>query len=166
MDHRYFEFWGQLFLNMAKGQKQFEDADTWFRQAFKGYEPLTSLFKQAYGLDHLPEDSPESMAFWKNSIEIFQKIFRESLALLDVVPREDYLALRRQCDALEKKVAEQEETIRHLTTLWGQKENPAESVTSKLQTVLTNQQAEYQKMLEALGLLFQEKKKAPNKKKP
>ena len=93
MDNRYFEFWGQLFLSIAKGQKQMEDADAWFRQAFKGYEPLASMFKKAYGLDGPAESSPEYNDVWRDAAETFQKNFRESLGLLDILSKEDHLAL-------------------------------------------------------------------------
>jgi len=159
MEYRFFEFWGQLFSSMAKGQKQMEDADQWFRQAFKGYEPLASIFGEACGLKGREEGSPEYTVMWKQASDHFEKALRDSMALFDVVSREDYLDLTRKCESLEKTVADQEQTIKYLKTLWGQQVNPASSVKDEMQILLTKQQADYQKMLKTLGFPSPAKRK-------
>ena len=51
IDRDFFKFWGQLFLNVSKGQKQLEEINSLFRQGMDGYESMRTLFQDIYGLD-------------------------------------------------------------------------------------------------------------------
>jgi len=155
MDRNFYEFWGQLFLNLAKGQKQIEDFRKWFGQGMAGYESLTAMFRKAYGLDRLEEGSPDYSEFWKKSVETFQKSFREGLSLMEVVPKGEYEALAEKCAVLEKTVAEQEETIRGLKRLLTEEATGAPAAALEdLQSLLKNQQAQFQELMKSMALLF------------
>jgi len=155
MDRNFYEFWGQFFLNLAKGQKQVEDFRKWFSQGMAGYESLTAMFRRAYGLDRMEETSPDYSEFWKKSVETFQKSFREGLSLMEVVPRGEYEALAEKCAVLEKTVAEQEEMIRSLKRLLTEEATgtPAAAL-EELQGLLKNQQAQFQELMKSMSLLF------------
>ncbi|MDI9569185.1 MAG: hypothetical protein QM278_00400 [Pseudomonadota bacterium] len=155
MDRNFYEFWGQLFLSLAKGQKQIEDFRKWFGQGLMGYESLNAMFRKAYGLDRIEEESPDYGEIWKKSVETFQKSFQEGLSLLDVVPRGEYEKLAQKCAALEKSVAEQEETIRTLKRLLTEEANDAPAAAIEdLQKLLRNQQDQFQELLKNMTLLF------------
>lgn len=158
MDRNFYEFWGQMFLNLAKGQKQIEDFRKWFGQGLMGYESMNAMFRKAYGLDRIEEESPDYAEIWKKSVETFQKSFRESLALMDVVPRSEYDALAEKCAALEKTVTEQEETIRTLKRLLNEEASggaPAAAAIEDLQGLLKNQQDQFQQLLKNMALFFE-----------
>ena len=59
MDKNFLEFWGNFFINAAKGQQQLEDMGQWMSQGFKGFEELTAMFRKCYGLDQLSPDAPD-----------------------------------------------------------------------------------------------------------
>jgi hypothetical protein len=114
MDKRFLEFWGNFFLNAAKGQKQLSDIAKWIDQGFSGFESLQAMFRNYYGLD---EERPDYLKMWNKAEADFQKSLKDYLSLLGVVPKEEHLALVKKCEELKEKSAAQEETIRHLRML-------------------------------------------------
>lgn len=156
MDRNFYEFWGQMFLNLAKGQKQIEDFRKWFGQGLMGYESMNAMFRKAYGLDRIEEESPDYAEIWKKSVETFQKSFREGLSLMEVVPKGEYEKLVQKCSALEKTTAEQEETIRTLKRLLTEEASGAPAAALEdLQGLLKNQQAQFQELVKNMTLLFE-----------
>jgi len=157
MDRNFYEFWGQMFLNLAKGQKQIEDFRKWFGQGLMGYESMNAMFRKAYGLDRIEEESPDYAEIWKKSVETFQKSFREGLSLMEVVPKGEYEKLAQKCAALEKTVAEQEETIRTLKRLLTEEASGAPAAALEdLQGLLRDQQTQFQELVKNMTLLFEE----------
>jgi hypothetical protein len=159
MDRNFYEFWGQLFMNLAKGQKQIEDFRKWFGQGLVGYESLTAMFRKAYNLDKFEEGSPDYTEFWQKSVETFQKSFRESLALMEVVPKKEYDALALKCAALEKTVAEQEETIRSLKRLLSEEGLGTPAAIDDLQELMKKQHNQFQDLLNNMAVLFDQESK-------
>ena len=159
MDRNFFEFWGQLFTNLAKGQKQIEDFRKWFGQGLVGYESLNAMFRKAYNMDMVEEGSPDYTEFWKKSVETFQKSFRESLALMEVVPKKEYEALAHKCAALEKTVAEQEETIRSLKRLLSEEGLGSPAALDDLQDLMKKQHNQFQDLVKNMAILFDQEAK-------
>ena len=159
MDRNFYEFWGQLFTNLAKGQKQIEDFRKWFGQGLVGYESLTAMFRKAYNLDKFEEGTPDYTEFWQKSVETFQKSFRESLALMEVVPKGEYETLARKCAALEKTVAEQEETIRSLKRLLSEEGLGSPAALDDLQELMKKQHNQFQDLLKNMAILFDQETK-------
>jgi uncharacterized coiled-coil protein SlyX len=159
MDRNFYEFWGQLFTNLAKGQKQIEDFRKWFGQGMVGYESLTAMFRKAYNLDAVEEGSPDYTEFWQKSVETFQKSFREGLALMEVVPKGEYETMVRKCAALEKTVAEQEETIRALKRLLSEEGLGSPAALDDLQELMKKQQSQFQDLLKNMTILFDQETK-------
>ena len=156
MDRNFYEFWGQMFLNLAKGQKQIEDFRKWFGQGLMGYESMNAMFRKAYGLDRIEEESPDYAEIWKKSVETFQKSFREGLSLMEVVPKGEYEKLVQKCAALEKTTAEQEETIRTLKRLLTEEASGAPAAALEdLQGLLRDQQTQFQELVKNMTLLFE-----------
>jgi hypothetical protein len=154
MDRNFYEFWGQLFTNLAKGQKQIDDFRKWFGQGMEGYDSLTAMFRRAYNLDKFEEGSPDYMEFWQKSVETFQKSFRENLALMEVVPKKEYDALASKLAALEKTVAEQEETIRNLRRLLSEEGLGSPAALDDLQELMKKQHDQFQDLLKNMAILF------------
>jgi hypothetical protein len=163
MDAKFYEFLSQLFVNMAQGQKQLDDVNQWFRQGDSRSDalPVSALFQKAYGLDGLEQHSATYLQLWKTSSDAFQKSLGEYLALFDVVPRKDHETLRQECDALKKKVAEQEETIRRwqtLQTLLSDKGLGQEQTVDGLQELIRKQSDQFQELMKGMGQAFKKKK--------
>jgi uncharacterized coiled-coil protein SlyX len=151
MNRHFLEFWGKALLQAAKGQKQLEDLATWFHRGFLGFQDYTQLFKTAYGLDDMAEDSPDYFSLWKKAEEEFRDSYKDYLNILGMVPREEYAALARRCEELEGKLAEQEETIKYLRLLAEEKGMGLEATTLEFQKLIQKQGEQFQKFIKGMG---------------
>lgn len=151
MDRHFLEFWGKALIEAAKSQKQLEDLANWYQRGFLGFQDYTQLFKASYGLDTADEGSPDYLTLWKKAEEDFRASFRDYLNLLGMVPREEYAALARQYEELKEKVAEQEETIKHLRILLEEKGMGLEATTLEFQRLIKKQGDQFQKLIQDLG---------------
>ena len=155
MDRQFLEFWGNYLLAAARGQKQLEDLSQWIHQGLSGFEELTAMFKKIYGLDPPSGEDADSSNAWQKAATNFSKSFNAYLDLLDLVPKSEYRALEEKLDALQKKVAEQENTIQVLRQLLAEK-GTYQGETAKVLQDLVNKQAEafetlMKDMVEAAG---------------
>ena len=117
MDANFLEFWGNLLISVARGQKQIDDMIRWVRQSFPGADDLTNLFKKTYGLNQ-PAQAPSGQAeLWKETRAMFHQSYGEYLKLLDVVPRADYDKLEKENDSLKRKIVELEGVVGNLRAL-------------------------------------------------
>ena len=141
MDKQFLEFWGHYLLAAARGQKQLEDLHEWLRQGFSGFEELTAMFKKFYGLEPPPNENSESAKAWENAAAGFRNSFNAYLNLMGVVPLDKYQALEQECGTLQKKVADQEETIKVLRSLLAE-EGTYQGETVKVLQNLVNKQSD------------------------
>ena len=151
MDRHFLEFWGKALLQAANSQKQLEDLAGWMQRGFFTFQDFTHLFKTSYGLDTTNEDSPDYLTLWKKAEEDFRESFRDYLNLLGMVPREEYAALARQYEELKEKVAEQEDTIKHLKMFLEEKGMGLEATTLEFQRLINKQGEQFQKFINGLG---------------
>ncbi len=161
MNRHFLEFWGKALLLAAKGQKQLEDLAQWCQRGFLSFQDYTQLFTSAYGLDAIPQGTQDYFALWKKAEEDFRKSFRDYLNLLGVVPREEYLALARQCEELKAKVTEQEETIQQLKMLAEEKGLGLAATTLEFQKLIKKQGEQFQRFIQGLGEAATTKSVAP-----
>lgn len=151
MDRHFLEFWGKALLKAAESQKQLEDLARWCQRGFLGFQDYTQLFRAAYGLDEMPEDTPDYFALWKKAEADFRESFKDYLSLMGVVPREEYAALARQYEELKEKVSDQEETIKHLRMLVDEKGMGLEATTLEFQKLIKKQGEQFQNLLKGVG---------------
>jgi phage tail tape-measure protein len=162
MDRHFLEFWGNFLINAAKGQKQMEDMSKWMQQGFEGFDELTAMFKKFYGLEHMEKDTPIYMETWKQASENFQESFKDCLRLMGVVPKDEHLALVKKYEELKEKVADQEETIKHLRMLLEEKKVEIQGeLVQGFQEIIEKQSEQFQETMETLSRFF---KKDKNKK--
>ena len=162
MDKHFLEFWGNFLINAAKGQKQMEDMSKWMQQGFEGFDELTAMFKKFYGLEHMEKDTPIYMETWKQASENFQESFKDYLRLMGVVPKDEHLALVKKYEELKEKVADQEETIKHLRMLLEEKKVEIQGeLVQGFQEIIEKQSEQFQETMETLSRFF---KKDKNKK--
>ena len=151
MNRHFLEFWGKAFLEAAKSQKRMEELSSCFQQGFWGFPDYTRLFKAAYGLDKTAEDSPDYFTLWQKAEENFRDSFQDFFNLLGMGPREEYDALARRCEELKEKVAEQEETLRHLRLLAEEKGMGLEAATLEFQKLIKKQGEQFQRFIKDIG---------------
>ena len=141
MDRQFLEFWGNYLLAAAKGQKQLEDLNQWIRQGFSGFEELTAMFNKFYGLHPSSGEDADSSNAWQNAAADFSNSFNAYLDLMGLVSKEKYRELEQKHAALQKKVAEQEDTIKILRNLLAE-EGTYQGEAAKVFQDLVNKQAE------------------------
>ena len=141
MDKQFLEFWGHYLLAAAQGQKQLEDLNQWIHQGFSGFEELTAMFNKFYGLERPPKENSDSAQARENAAAGFRDSFNAYLELMGVVSQDKYQALEQKYSALQKKVADQEETIRILRNLLTE-EGTYQGETVKVFQDLVNKQSD------------------------
>lgn len=156
MDKKFLEFWGNLLLNAAKGQEQMEEMAKWVRQGFKGFEQQQQLFQKFYGLEGKSKADSEYIKMWTTALADFQKSLTEYMNLLGVVPKSEYQALHQKCQELEKKVAEQEETIRQLKITGADTWSGQEELTKAMQDLVTKQGEQFRELMNNFSRFYEE----------
>ena len=154
MNREFLEFFGNFLVDVAKGQKRVEEILGWISGGFKDYEDLNEQFKKFYGLDRLSENDPEYGTAWRKSVEDFRKAFSEYLELFDVVSREKYDRVARECEELKEKVREQAQKIERLEAMLKSKGMEYASLAAEFQQMVEKQAREYRKVLESFTVPF------------
>lgn len=158
MDRHFLEFWGNLFINASKQQKQLEDLAKWMQQGFKGFDELTAMFKKFYGLEQTEKDTPAYMESWEKASENFLDAFNNYLDVMGLVPIEKHLALIKKYEELEKKFVAQEKTINHLRLLLEEKKTESQKeLVQGFQDLIEKQSKQFQETMETFGGFFQKK---------
>ncbi len=163
MDTNFLEFWGRLFLNIAKGQRQKDEFSKWLRGGLGGSDSLSALFRQIYGLDSVEKGGDEYLKLYEKAMQSFQQSFRDYLRLFDAAPREEHEALKQECEALKQKISEQEQTIGQLRKVLGEKGLESNETVRELQNLLKKQTNQFQEMMKATGQAFQKKRPSKSK---
>jgi uncharacterized coiled-coil protein SlyX len=154
MDRQFLEFLGSFFINAAKGQKQLEDMTRWIGGGFSGFDELTRMFCKFYGINGLPSASPDYAEAWEKASENFKKSYHEWLNLMNVIPKSEYQILQKKCEALEEKIAAQDETIRHLRNLLSDKGLPYADAVEGFTRMMEKQGHQFQQLMDSLGKAF------------
>ena len=158
MDRQFLEFWGNYLLAAAKGQKQLEDLNQWIRQGFSGFEELTAMFNKFYGLEHPPKENSNSAKAWENAAAGFRNSFDAYLDLMGVVPRDKYQALEQKYAALQKQVADQEETIKILRSLLTEEGTYQGETVKVLQNLVNKQSDAFETLMKSLTAAAKDEK--------
>ena len=156
MDKNFLEFWGNVMIGAARGQKQMEDMTKWMEQGLSGFEDLTAMFGKSYGLDNLAKDTPDYLKTWEQAAKDFQESFKDYLNLMGVTSKDEHLTLVRKYEHLKKKTADQEETIKHLRMLQNEKWVADQGeVVKGFQDLVKSQSEQFQELTESMSRFFQ-----------
>lgn len=156
MDKHFLEFWGNLMIGAARGQRQMEDMTKWMEQDLSGFEDLTAMFGKSYGLDNLAKDTPDYLKTWEKAATDFQKSFKDYLNLMGVTPKDEHLTLVQKYEHLKKKAADQEETIKHLRMLLGEKAADQGEVVKGFQDLVESQSEQFQELMNSFKQFYED----------
>jgi hypothetical protein len=163
MNKDFLEFWGNIFLNAAQGQKQIEEMANWMRQGMTGTENLTDMFSKFYGLDKLPKDNPNYFELWDKATTEFQSSFNDFINMMGLVSREEHLALIKKYEQVKKEKEDLQETVRHLRMLYEEKDATQEMEGFK--ELMVKQSEQFQELMEGFSSFVKENSKPVPKKK-
>ncbi len=146
MDSHFFEFWGNYFTLIARGQRQLETLARWMGRGYSELEDPTEMFRKFYGLEDVNGTISGHGKMWEKAVQDFQKSFRESVSLFGLVPQQEHLALAEKCEAFEKKIAVQEETIERLKGLLREKMLDPEKMIKNFEKLMKKQGDQFQQL--------------------
>ena len=158
MDSQFLEFWGNYLLAAARGQKQLEDLKQWMHQGFSGFDELTTMFQKYYSLEPRSEKTTNSTPAWQNAAADFQKSFDAYISLIGGIPKDKYQRLEQQYAVLQKKVADQEETIKVLRGLLSEKGSYQENTAKVFQDLVNKQSDAFKTLMKNMAAAAKEEK--------
>ena len=152
MDKNFLEFWGNLLIGIARGQKQAEDMTRWLKQDATGLDSLMAPFKKFYGLEQVSPSEANYGELWSKQVKSFQDSFQDYLKLLDVVPRREYEKVQEENQALKKQIVEMEKAIKDLRVLVAEKMGSSASEAVRgFQELVFSQMDRFQEMMRSFG---------------
>lgn len=151
LDKHFLEFWGNLLLSIAKGQRQLDDVSRWMSQGMSGFHDLAAMFRQFYGIGSTPPGGDED---WKAARDSFKEAYSAYLDTLGVVPKSDYMALKGRLEELQKKTDDQEAVLRKLRIELGQSSLAQGDVVRGFQELIQVQSEQFQELTESFTRLF------------
>lgn len=148
MDKHFFEFWGNLLLSAAQGQRQMDEFGRWLSQGMRGVSELSAIFQRCYGLGGTGEESE-----WKTARSSFEAAFRAYLDALGCVPQSDYVALQTQLQELKRKTEEQEAALRRLRQELGESRMAQGDVVRGFQELIQVQSEQFRELTDSFSRL-------------
>ncbi len=147
------EFWGNFLLAAAKGQRQVDEFSRWLSQGMDGFRDLTAMFRQYYGLGSEEPAGGEDKE-WKTARNAFEKAYKAYLDTLGVVSASDYLALKKQLEALQKKAEDQEAALRKLRLELSESRMAQGDVVRGFQELIQVQSKQFQDLTDSFSRFF------------
>jgi hypothetical protein len=163
MDNKFLEFWGQSLIQMAKGQKQYEDMLRRTTQGLAGFEEIAVFFRKCYGLDKTEQDPPDYLQNLSKTAEHLRKSYDDYLNFIGMVPKNEHIRLIKKYEELKEKTAAQEETIRHLKMLLDNKTPEQGEIVDKYKELLKNQKDQFQQLMVSIQKFYQTSAKEEEK---
>jgi len=154
MDRQSLEFLGNLFLTVARGQKQVEDMSSWINGKKSTSDEWTAMFRRCFGLEKEAADSNA----WTQAMQQFQATVTDWLSLMNVVPKTRFEALQKENEALHQEIADQQKTIQHLEGLISEKIFPTEDAVLEFFRMTSQQSEQFQKVMENISEAFRSDK--------
>lgn len=109
MDTYFPDYWGNFLVKSADGEKQIDYWSRMVGSGLKSMEELTALYWRACGAVAVCENTPQNLDMWKSAQEEWSRSVRDYLNLLGFIPKDEYLALSREKDALKASLKAQED---------------------------------------------------------
>ncbi len=157
MDHQFLDFWGNLWLQMAQGQKQWDGVIDGWRKGLMGSSEWNAMLGKVYGLKPPVPESRDMNKAWEETLQIFQEWLRDYFNLLGYVSRTDYDRLQNEHDRLqedhrllEKKSEIQEETIRNLQALLAVRAMDPASLAKPFKDLISQQTEQFQRFMSGM----------------
>lgn len=156
MDKQFLEFWGNLLLSAAAGQRQVEEFARWMEKGMRGFAEMETMFRRAYGFSGAGGNDAERL---KTARSTFEQAYRTYLDALGVVPKSDYQDLQKQCAQLQQKFQEQEAALRKLQLQLGQSQMAQGDVARGFQNLVQLQSDQFRELTDSFSRLLADRPK-------
>lgn len=161
MDANFLEFFGQMLIQTAKGQRQMDQFGQWMRQGFSATNTpgFSDTFQRIYGLTDISKESDQYTRLFQKAQADFLMAYGEFMGLMGLVPEKKYKQLEEEYQSLEKKYLAQEKKITQLKAKLGKSNNPSDDLTDQLTDLIKQQKNEFSTTIKSLSSIFDLKKK-------
>lgn len=161
MDANFLEFFGQMLIQTAKGQRQMDQFGQWMRQGFSATNmpEFNDYFQRIYGLTDISKESDQYTQLFQKAQVDFLTAFGQFIGLMGLVPEKKYNELEGEYQALEKKYLAQEKKMTQLKAKLGKSNIPGDDLTNQLTDLIKQQKNEFSSTLKSLSSIFDLKKK-------
>lgn len=150
MNKQFYEFWGNFFLNIARGHQQIEDISTLMKQGISGMNDLAALFSRCYGIEAKAPDDESASLSWQTAVADYQRSLNQLATMWGWVPQAEHQRVVRDRDALRKKIEEQDAIIGELRDLLTQEGHGHTMLVDHLQRSLKEQNDQFQNLMETI----------------
>lgn len=156
MSKHFYEFWGNYYLNLARGQQQMDNLAILMKQWGRGMSDITALFGRCYGLKPHTTALIESMSqqSWQKAMADFQRSWNPFAALWGWVPQTEYQRVVRERDTLKQKIQDQDAVIRQLRDLLNEEGRGHTMLIDHWKRSFEEQNAQFQSLMESIGSSF------------
>lgn len=146
MDDRFYRFWSEVVVKAASGGIRPDAFADWLRMGGDGSEILKNLFQKYYG--------QADTVGYESAMVNFKKFLADFYEVLDVVPKQDYLALENQYQALKRKTDDLEALVTQLKVLYKTCRPDVEKRVRPLNQMLKSQNEQFLKMMDSLAEFY------------
>jgi hypothetical protein len=151
VDKQFLEFWGNLLLSAAKGQRQLDEFSRWMSQGMSGFRDLTAMFQQFYDLEVEKAAGDER---WDSARNAFTKAYRAYLDSLGAVPRSEFTALKKQYEELKKTAEDQKATLHRLRMELSESRMAQGDVVRGFQELIQVQSEQFKQVADSFSRFF------------
>jgi hypothetical protein len=158
MDKHVFEFMGNILLQMAKSQEQYEQFSGWLKNVFQGSEKdkakndadeFMSALKNIYrmGAENTEKEPPKT-----DMLDHLEKNFQQSIDtfmdMVGCVPKHKHLALVEKYEKLKKTCEEKNATIKNLRLLLNEKTAGVSETVDELHNIMQKQTEQFMSLIQ------------------
>jgi uncharacterized protein YdiU (UPF0061 family) len=151
MNWQFYDFLGNYFHQVARGQKQMEDFSQWMQQGFNNFNDMAKLFQRSYGLKEIDPSVDSSAQTWEKAIEEFQETWVKLAGQWGWVSAEEHKKVLEKCAELEKEVDEKKIMIDQLRELLAQEGMGHAELFKHLQDSINEQSAQFHELMRTFG---------------
>jgi hypothetical protein len=150
MNRQFYEFWGDFFRQVSRGQKQLEEMFRWMHRGCTGVEALDALFRRCYGLSPAKPGDTENGDMWQKAVADFQRAFAQLADQWGWVSRMEHQRVLDRCASLEKLAAERKATIEELRSLLEEKGLGGSALFQHLNSALKEQSEQFHRLMDGI----------------
>jgi hypothetical protein len=158
MDKQLFEIMGNILLQVAKSQEQYEQFSGWLKNVFQGSEKnktksdadeLMSALRNIYtmGAENAVAEPPKP-----DMLDQLGQNFQQSIdAFMDMVgcvPKHKHIALVEKYEQLKKTCEEKDETIKNLRLLLSEKTAGVSDTVDELHNIMQKQTEQFMSLMQ------------------
>ena len=155
MSRHFYEFWGNYYLNLARGQQQMDNLATLMKQGLTGMNDIAALFRRCYGFETDTAAKSESVPqSWQRTVADCQRVLNQLAALWGWVPQTEYERVVRERNMLKKKNEDQDAVIRQLRDLLNEEGRGHTMLIEHWKRSFEEQNAQFQSLMESIGNSF------------